>query len=87
MFRKTTLRWLLLFHWRGVRFLQSLAVQLQQVTIGKDLTFDLYDQGVSTGNTKPPFGESAEKIDLNELAFSPRFNNSRRDFLTEFIVG
>ena len=67
MFLKTTPRWLLLFHWRGVRFLQSLAVQLQQVTIGKDLTFDLYDQGVSAGNTQPPFGESAEKIDLNEL--------------------
>ena len=42
-------------------------MQLQQVTIGKDLTFDLYDQGVSAGNPQPPFGESAEKIDLNEL--------------------
>ena len=42
-------------------------MQLQQVTIGKDLTFDLYDQGVSAGNSQPPFGESAEKIDLNEL--------------------
>ena len=42
-------------------------MQLQQVTIGKDLTFDLYDQGVSAGNLQPPFGESSEKIDLNEL--------------------
>ena len=42
-------------------------MQLQQVTIGKDLTFDLYDQGVSAGNPQPPFGDSAEKIDLNEL--------------------
>ena len=42
-------------------------MQLQQVTIGKDLTFDLYDQGVSAGNPQLPFGESAEKIDLNEL--------------------
>ena len=68
-------------------FKQSSAVQLQQVTIGKDLTFDLYDRCVSAGNPQPPFGESSEKIDLNKLAFSPRFNNSRRDFLTEFIVG
>ena len=68
-------------------FKQSSAVQLQQVTIGKDLTFDIYDHCVSAGNPQPPFGESSEKIDLNELAFSPRFNNSRRDFLTEFIVG
>ena len=42
-------------------------MQLQQVTIGKNLTFDLYDQGVSAGNPQPPFGESSEKIDLNEL--------------------
>ena len=42
-------------------------MQLQQVTIGKNLTFDLYDQGVSAGNPQPPFGESAEKINLNEL--------------------
>ena len=42
-------------------------MQLQQVTIEKNLTFDLYDQGVSAGNPQPPFGESAEKIDLNEL--------------------
>ena len=42
-------------------------MQLQQVTIGKDLTFDLYDQGVSAGNPQPPFGESAENIELNEL--------------------
>ena len=42
-------------------------MQLQQVTIGKNLTFDLCDQGVSVGNSQPPFGESAEKIDLNEL--------------------
>ena len=26
-----------------------------------------YDQGVSAGNPQPSFGESAEKIDLNEL--------------------
>ena len=42
-------------------------MQLQQITIGKDLTFDLYDQGVNAGIPQPPFGESAEKIDLNEL--------------------
>ena len=42
-------------------------MQLQQVSIGKDLTFDLYDQGASASNPQPPFGESSEKIDLNEL--------------------
>ena len=42
-------------------------MQLQQVTTGKNLTFDLYDQGFSAGNPQPPFGESSEKIDLNEL--------------------
>ena len=42
-------------------------MQLQQVTIGKNRTFDLYDQGVNSGNPQPPFGESAEKIHLNEL--------------------
>ena len=42
-------------------------MQLQQVTIGKDLTFDLYDQGVSAGNPQPQSGDSSEKIDLNEL--------------------
>ena len=42
-------------------------MQLQQVTIGKDLTFDLNEQGVSAGNPQPPFGESSEKIDLNKL--------------------
>ena len=47
-------------------FKQSSAVQLQQVTIGKNLTFDLYDQGVSAGNPQPPSGDSSEKIDLNK---------------------
>ena len=42
-------------------------MQLEQVTSGTNRTFDLYDQGVSAGNPQPPFGESAEKIDLNEL--------------------
>ena len=42
-------------------------MQLQQVTIEKKLTFDLYDQGVSAGNLQPPSGDSSEKIDLNEL--------------------
>ena len=42
-------------------------MQLQQVTIGKDLTFDLYNQGVSAGNLQPPCGDSSEKIDLNKL--------------------
>ena len=42
-------------------------MQLQRVTIGKNLTFDLYDQGVSAGNPQPPFGDSSEKIDLNKL--------------------
>ena len=41
-------------------------MQLQQVTIGKDLTFDLYDQGVSAGNPQPPSGDSSEKIDFNK---------------------
>ena len=41
-------------------------MQLQQVTIGKNLTFDLYDQGVSAGNPQPPSGDSSEKIDLNK---------------------
>ena len=48
-------------------FKQSSAVQFQQVTIGKNLTFDLYDQGVSAGNPQPPSGDSSEKIDLNKL--------------------
>ena len=47
-------------------FEQSSAVQLQQVTNGKNLTFDLYDQGVSAGNPQPPSGDSSEKIDLNK---------------------
>ena len=42
-------------------------MQLQQVTIGKNLTFDLYDQGVSAGNPQPPSGDYSEKIDLNKL--------------------
>ena len=42
-------------------------MQLQQVTIGTNRTFDLYDQGVSAGNPQPPSGDSSEKIDLNEL--------------------
>ena len=42
-------------------------MQLQQVTIGKDLPLDLYDQGVSAGNPQPPLGKSAENIELNEL--------------------
>ena len=42
-------------------------MQLQKVTIGKSLTFDLYDQGVSAGNPQPTSGESSEKIGLNEL--------------------
>ena len=46
---------------------QSSAVQLQQATIGKELTFDLYDQCVSAGNPQPTSGDSSEKIDLNEL--------------------
>ena len=50
----------------GSSFKQSSAVQLQQVTIGKNLTFDLYDQGVSAGNPQPPSGDSSEKIDLNK---------------------
>ena len=45
-------------------------MQLQQVTIGKNLTFDLYDHGVSAGNPQPPFGESSEKIEVNELLFT-----------------
>jgi len=48
-------------------FQQSSAVQLQQVIIGTNRTFDLYDQGVSAGNPQPPFEDSAEKLDLNKL--------------------
>ena len=51
----------------GLSFQQSQAVQLQQVTIGKNLTFDLYDRGVSAGNPQPPSGDSSERIDLNKL--------------------
>ena len=43
-------------------FTQSSAVQLQQVTIGKDLTFDLYDQGVSAGNPQPPFANLPKRL-------------------------
>ena len=50
-------------------------MQLQQVTIGKNLTFDLCDQGVSAGNPQPPFGESSEKIDLNELLITNEIAN------------
>ena len=42
-------------------------MQLQQVTIEKNLTFDLYDQGISAGNPQPPSGDSSEKINLNKL--------------------
>ena len=42
-------------------------MQLQQVTIGKNPTFDLYDRGVSAGNPQPPSGDSSERIDLNKL--------------------
>tara|TARA_B100000575_G_C22939103_1_gene543682 strand:+ start:122 stop:508 length:387 start_codon:yes stop_codon:yes gene_type:complete len=42
-------------------------VHIQQLTIGKNFTFDLYDQGVSAGNPQPPSGDSTEKIDLNKL--------------------
>ena len=48
-------------------FKQSSVVQLQQVTIRTNRNFDLYDQGVSAGNHQLPFGESSDKIDLNEL--------------------
>ena len=42
-------------------------MQLQQVTIDTNRTFELDDQGVSVGTLQPPFGESSEKIDLNKL--------------------
>ena len=42
-------------------------MQLQQVTIETNRTFDHYDQGVSAGNPQPPSGDSSEKIDLNKL--------------------
>ena len=42
-------------------------MHIQQLTIGKNFTFDLYDQGVSAGNPQPPSGDSTEKIDLNKL--------------------
>ena len=51
----------------GLSFQQSQAVQLQQVTIGKNLTVVLYNQGISAGNPQPPSGDSSEKIDLNKL--------------------
>ena len=67
MVSTATPRWFVISLAGCSSFKQSSAVQLQQVTIGKDLTFDLYDQGVSAGNLQPPFGEASEKIDLNEL--------------------
>ena len=42
-------------------------MQLQQVTIGKNLTVVLYNQSISAGNPQPPSGDSSEKIDLNKL--------------------
>ena len=42
-------------------------MQIQQVTIGKSLTYDLYDQGVNAGNPQPSSDDSSEKIDLNKL--------------------
>ena len=42
-------------------------MHIQQLTIGKNFTFDLYDQGVSAGNPQPQSGDSSEKIDLNKL--------------------
>ena len=44
-------------------FKQSSAVQLQQVTIGKNLTFDLT---IKVSAHQPPSGDSSEKIDLNK---------------------
>ena len=42
-------------------------MQLQQVTIGKNRTFDLYYQRVNASNPQPPASDSSEKIDLNEM--------------------
>tara|TARA_Y100001934_G_scaffold2279_1_gene3572 strand:- start:131 stop:544 length:414 start_codon:yes stop_codon:yes gene_type:complete len=42
-------------------------VQLCQVTRGSEVVFDLFDEGVSAGSPQPPFGQSAEKVNLNDL--------------------
>ena len=40
-------------------FQQSSAVQLLQITRGKNRIFYLYDQDVSTGNPQPLFGDTS----------------------------
>jgi SOS-response transcriptional repressor LexA len=42
-------------------------VQLCQVTRGSEVVLDLFDEGVSAGSPQPPFGQSAEKVNLNDL--------------------
>ena len=42
-------------------------MQLCQVTRGTEVVFDLFDEGVSAGSPQPPFGQSAQKVNLNDL--------------------
>ena len=42
-------------------------MQLCQVTRGTEVVFDLFDEGVSAGSPQPPFGQSAEKVNLSDL--------------------
>ena len=42
-------------------------MQLRQVTRGTEVVFDLFDEGVSAGSPQPPFGQSAQKVNLNDL--------------------
>ena len=42
-------------------------MQLCQVTRGNEVVFDLFDEGVSAGSPQPPFGQSAQKVNLNDL--------------------
>ena len=42
-------------------------MQLCQVTRGTEVVFDLFDEGVSAGSPQPPFGQSTQKVNLNDL--------------------
>ena len=42
-------------------------MQLCQATRGNEVVFDLFDEGVSAGSPQPPFGQSAQKVNLNDL--------------------
>ena len=61
-------------YWRGVLF-RSYAVYLHQVTKGTDRIFDLYNEGSIVGISQPSLGESAEKMNLNELLLTNEIAN------------